>query len=276
MQLTDVRYEVDGPIAVITLNRPKYRNAQSYHLLDELDIALDQAVADHAVKVIVVTGEGEHFSSGHDLGTPESVAERERRGLSGSGSGFYDSFRHYNYDITIRWRNLPKPTIAMVRGYCIYGGWMIAASMDLIFADESAIFLAGLVEYFSIPWDVGARKAKELMFESRFLTAAEAKECGFVSRVYAAEDLERETMAYAERVAENSHLALRLTKLAVNKTQDIQGYSNATEAGFHDYMTLARLRDDNRVPDVRRLTGVDLAVRGLRGERPGLETPAGT
>ncbi|MGI8926807.1 MAG: enoyl-CoA hydratase-related protein, partial [Tepidiformaceae bacterium] len=163
----DVRYETDGPVARVTLDRERYHNAQSYRLLDELDAAFDLAMADAAVKVVVVTGAGKHFSAGHDLGTPEQLEMRQRRAIPDAGIEEYDSFRRYNYDLTIKWRNLPKPTIAMVRGYCIFGGWMIAASMDLVFAAPDAKFLAGLVEYFSIPWDVGARKAKELLFESR-------------------------------------------------------------------------------------------------------------
>ena len=131
-------------------------------------------------------GAGDHFSSGHDLGTPEQRADREARGVPDAGIEFYDNFRKYNLDLTVKWRNLPKPTIAMVRGWCIYGGWMIAAAMDVIFASPDARFLAGLVEYFSIPWDISPRKAKELCFESRFIDAAEAKELGFVNRIYPA------------------------------------------------------------------------------------------
>lgn len=275
MELHDVLYEVDGGVARVTLNRPRYRNAQSYRLLDELDIALDRAMADIAVKCVIVTGAGEHFSSGHDLGTPESVEDRKARETPESGIAFYNNFRKYNYDLTLKWRNLPKPTIAMVRGYCIYGGWMIASAMDLVFASEESLFLAGLVEYFSIPWDLGPRKTKELLFESRFLTAAEAHEMGFVNRVYTAEDLERETVAYARRVAENGHVPLRLAKLAVNKAMDMQGYTNFVEAAFADYLVQASQRGVARTEGERRLGGVDLALKHLRGERAGQPNAAG-
>lgn len=275
MELHDVLYEVDGGVARVTLNRPRYRNAQSYRLLDELDIALDRAMADIAVKCVIVTGAGEHFSSGHDLGTPESVEDRKAREIPESGIAFYNNFRKYNYDLTLKWRNLPKPTIAMVRGYCIYGGWMIASAMDLVFASEESLFLAGLVEYFSIPWDLGPRKTKELLFESRFLTAAEAHEMGFVNRVYTAEDLERETVAYARRVAENGHVPLRLAKLAVNKAMDMQGYTNFVEAAFADYLVQASQRGVARTEGERRLGGVDLALKHLRGERAGQPNAAG-
>jgi len=278
MDFADVTYEEDGPLAIVNLDRPRYRNAQSWQLLDGLDAALDHAVGREKVKVIIVRGAGDHFSSGHDLGTPEQEEERKRRGVEGPHQEYYDSFRHYNYDITHKWRNLKKPTIAMVHGYCIYGGWMIASAMDLIFAAEDAQFLAGLVEYFTVPWDVGSRQAKELLFESRFIDGREAKELGFVNRVYPREKLEEETFNYARRVAEQSAYFLRMAKLAVNKTQDIQGFSNAVEAGFHDYMQVSRPRVTNRdrpqgQPEqrpARRLGGVDLAVRGARGERPGL------
>jgi len=270
MELHDVLYTVDGEVARVTLNRPQYRNAQSYRLLDELDIALDRAMADDAVKVAIVTGAGNHFSSGHDLGTPESVADRQARGIPESGIGFYQNFRKYNYDLTLKWRNLPKPTIAMVRGFCIYGGWMIASAMDLVFASPDAQFLAGLVEYFSIPWDLGGRKTKELLFESRFISATEALGLGFVNRVYPADELERETMAYARRVAESGHVALRMSKLAVNKAMDMQGYTNFVEAAFADYLVMSSQRGVARTEGERRLGGVDLALRGLRSERPGL------
>ena len=101
-----------------------------------------------------------------------------------------------------------------------------------------------------------------------------ARELGFVNRVLPAGDLERETFDYARRVAEQSQYALRMAKLAVNKMQDAQGYSSSVEAAFADYLVAANPRgstpEDRRVPGVRRLGGVDLALRGERGERPGL------
>lgn len=270
MEFNDVIYETDEAIAKITLNRPKYRNAQSYRLLDELDMALSKADADKAIKVIVLRGAGGNFSSGHDLGTPESLEARAAAGIPDHGIEFYENFRRYNLDLTLRYRNVTKPTIAMVEGYCIYGGWMIAASMDLVFAASDALFLPGLLEYFSVPYDIGIRKAKELCFESRFISAEEAKESGFVSRVYDAADLERETMNYARRCAENTTSALRMTKLAINKIQDGQNYSNAMESAFADYLVMMNNRGTGRVEGMRRLGGVDLAVKGLRGERAGL------
>lgn len=276
MAAEEVRYERCGPVAVLTLDRARYHNAQSWKLLDDLDRQLDRAMADEDVRVVVLKGDGRHFSSGHDLGTPEQQADIEARGLTQwVGMEWYEAFRWYNLDNTVKWRNLPKPTIAMVHGYCIFGGWMIAAAMDLIFAAPSARFLASLFETFTVPWDIHPRKAKELLFESRFIDAEEARELGLVNRVYTEDELERETMAYAERIAENDPAVLRLGKLAVNKAQDAMGYSANVEAAFADYLVVREIRgSSSRVDGNRRLVGVDLALRGQRGGRAG-QTPAG-
>ncbi|MFT4585287.1 MAG: enoyl-CoA hydratase/carnithine racemase [Gammaproteobacteria bacterium] len=146
---------------------------------------------------------------------------------------------------------------------------MIAASMDVIFASRDAKFLAGLFEYFSVPWDIPARKAKELILESRFLDAEEALELGFVNRLLEADELETETRNYALRVAESSSTALCMGKLAVNKAQDAQGFSANIEAAFADFMVATYTGGDWQRPTERRLGGVDLALRGLRGERAG-------
>jgi enoyl-CoA hydratase len=269
----NILYEIRDNVALLTLNRPEYRNAQSWKLLDALDIAFDRAMSDDDVRVVVLRGGGGNFSSGHDLGTKEQVADERERAIPSRGLDFYDNFRKYNLDYTLKWRNLPKPIIAMVEGYCIFGGWMIAASADIVFASEEAQFLAGLVEYLSIPWDINPRKAKELVFESRFLSAREACELGFVNRVFPDKSIEAETLAYARRVAENSRTTLRFAKLAINKVQDAQGFTSSMESAFSDFLVwYAHSGEDPRKEGSRRMDGVDLAVRGLKGRRYGLPT----
>ncbi len=278
MSFEDILYSVDGPIGVITLNRPAYRNAQGYRMLDEIDAAFDLAGADRAVRVLVVRGAGGVFSTGHDLGTPEGMVYRAALGAA-PGAETYDQFKHYNLDLLLKWRNFAKPTIAMVEGYCIYAGWMLAAAMDVVFAATDAKFLPGFVEYMSIPWDIGIRRAKEAVFESRFLSAAEAAAHGLVGRVVPPEALEEETFAWARRVAENSREALRMAKIQMNKAQDAQGFTRALEDSFGDYVAMMYMPGlEMRVTGERRLATVDLAVRGIRGERFGLSTqePEGT
>ncbi|MFL5298337.1 MAG: enoyl-CoA hydratase-related protein [Phenylobacterium sp.] len=270
MDFHDIVYVANDGIASITLNRPGYRNAQSYRMLDEIDSAFDLARADEAVRVVVLRGAGGVFSTGHDLGTPEGLEYRQALGAK-PGIQTYDQFKKYNLDLLLKWRNFPKPTVAMVEGYCIYAGWMLAACMDVIFAAEDAAFLGGFVEYNSIPWDIGVRRAKELVFESRFISAAEAAQYGFVNRVLPKDAFERETMAWARRVAENSPEALRMAKVQMNKAQDAQGFSQALEDSLGDYCAMMWMPgSEMRMEGQRRLLTVDLAVRGRRGERFGL------
>jgi len=270
MDFHDIVYAVSGPVAEIRLNRPGYRNAQGYRMLDEIDRAFTLAGADRAVRVVVVKGSGGVFSTGHDLGTPEDAEYRQGLGAR-EGIETYDQFKRYNLDLLVAWRNFPKPTIAMVEGYCIYAGWMLAAAMDVVFAAEDAEFLAGFVEYMSIPWDIGIRRAKELCFESRFISAEEARAYGFVNRVLPKADLERETYAWARRVAENSPEALRFAKLQMNKAQDAQGFTQALEDSLGDYQAMMHMPGvRHRMADQKRLHTVDLAVRGRRGQRYGL------
>ena len=270
MAFEEILYAAADGVAQITLNRPRYRNAQSYRMLDEIDAALGLAGADEAVKVVVLRGAGGVFSTGHDLGTAEGMTYRNALGAK-PGIQTYDQFKKYNLDLLVKWRNFPKPTLAMVEGYCIYAGWMLAAAMDVIFAAEDAQFLGGFVEYNTIPWDIGVRRAKELVFESRFITAAEAADFGLVNRVLAKADLERETLAWARRVAENSAETLRMAKIQMNKAQDAQGFTHAVEDSLGDYVAMMWMPgNEMRVDGERRLLSVDLAVRGRRGERYGL------
>jgi enoyl-CoA hydratase len=269
MAFQEIIYREEGPLARIILNRPQYRNAQGYRMLDEIDAAFDLARANHDLQVVVVSGAGGVFSTGHDLGTPEALEYTASLGAK-PGIQTYDQFKKYNLDLLVKWRNFPKPTIAMVEGYCIYAGWMLAAAMDVVFAADTALFLGGFVEYNTIPWDIGVRKAKELVFESRFITAAEARDLGFVNRVYPEGDLERETLCWAQRVAENSPEALRMAKIQMNKAQDAQGFTNAVEDSLGDYVAMHTMPGvEHRVSGERRLRTVDLAVRGRRGERFG-------
>lgn len=274
MAFKDILYTIDGRVAVITLNRPEFKNAQSWALLDEVDQAFAMAGADKDVRVVVVKGAGGNFSAGHDIGTPARDDQNTAR-ANGTALEWYDGFKKYNLDLLLKWRAFGKPTIAMVDGYCIYGGWMLAACMDLVFADDDAQFLGGLVEYMSIPWDIGVRRAKEISFESRFITAAEAAEFGLVNRVYAPADLERETMAYAHRVAENSSLHLRISKQMMNRAQDMQGFTDAVENSLTEFVAMMNLpgQDAMQVMEgAKRLSIVDLALKGRRGERYG-QTP---
>jgi len=225
MKYLDVEYRVDGHVARVTANRPRYRNAQSRRLLEELDHAFARAADDTNVRVIVLDAAGDHFSGGHDLGSPDELADRKERPLEAGLRGRYAHSREHFVNKTLRWRELPKPTLAAVQGYCIFAGWMVASAMDIIFAADDAMFLPANFQYFSIPWDVHPRRTKELLYESRFIDAAEALDLGLVNRVIARAGLLDETLEYAHRIAVNDPFQLRMIKLAVNQMQDQQGFA---------------------------------------------------
>ncbi|WP_210588526.1 enoyl-CoA hydratase [Streptomyces sp. GESEQ-35] len=233
-----ILYEVKDHIATLTLNRPEAANAQTMALLDELDAAWTKAAEDEDVKVVVVRAEGKHFSAGHDLKdrwpapkeiTLEWIYRAENR-------------RYLEY--TLRWRNVPKPSIAAVQGRCIAGGLMLCWPCDLIVAAEDALFSdpvvtmgIGGVEYHGHTWELGPRKAKEILFTGRPLTAEEAERVGMVNRVVPREQLDAETRELAEQITKMPAFGLRQAKRAVNQTLDVQGFYAAVQSVFDVHQT---------------------------------------
>jgi enoyl-CoA hydratase len=262
-EFTQIRYEVLGEVARIVLDRPRYRNVQSRVMREELDQAFVAATRDKDVRVIILKGEGASFSAGHDVGTPEELADREQRPPA-EGSRATQSWDLYVAN-HLRWRNVPKPTIAQVHGYCILAGWSLAASMDIITAAEDALFLPCIAQYFSEPWDIGFRQAKEILFESRFVTAAEAKELGFVNLVVPPEELDEATLAMAQRIAQNNPLYVRLVKQAMNEAQDAMGFQESLKATHPTFMKAEFTGTLNPVAGSRRLPFVELAMRHREG-----------
>lgn len=225
MEYKNIIYEQLGRVARVTLNRPRYRNALSRPLQEELDHAFQFAAGDDSVGVIVLAANGPAFSAGHDLGTPEQQQDLTERPLlepevRGEFQFAYDTV----LAMPLRWRDLPKPTIAQVHGLCIFGGWKVASAMDIIVASDDAKFLPGPPQWMSLPWDIGPRRAKALLLDDQPLSAAEAHDLGIVYKVFTREELAEQTLALAARIAERPPFLLQMTKLAVNQAQEAQGY----------------------------------------------------
>ena len=243
-----VRYELKGSVAVITLNRPDYRNAQNSAMTYALDAAFSRAVDDEQVKVIVLAGEGKHFCAGHDIGTPERDTDQsfEREAImwwdhvdKQGGDQRYARESEVYLGMCRRWREIPKPTIAMVQGACIAGGLMLAWVCDLIVASEDAFFSDPVVrmgipgvEYFAHPWVLGPRAAKEVLFTGERFTAQRAYEWGMVSRLSSREELESTTLELAERISAMPRFGLALTKKAVNQAEDQMGMRTGMDSAF--------------------------------------------
>jgi enoyl-CoA hydratase len=260
----EVRYEVDGRIGRVTLNRPRYRNAQSRQLLEQLDDVFAEAVADHDVRVIVLRGDGEHFSSGHDLGTPEELADREARPWPDGQLGEQRRSWELNVANTLRWRDLAKPTIAGVHGMCIYGGWMVASAMDLIVASDDARFLPAHFQYFSVPWDLGPRKTKELLWKAEFITADEALELGFVNHVVPRDELDDAVDELAGQVARQDPFVASMIKRSVNEMQDHMGFRTAITAAHATYLQIqsaGKVVPPGQEGKIRRLPSVASSLR---------------
>lgn len=235
----------------ITINRPAVRNAQSRILLEELDEALRRAADDDEVRVIIIAGAGKDFSAGHDLGSPEELEDRRLRPRQEGIPAEYQRLAAMNLENCLRWRDLPKPTIAQVQGNCTMGGLMLATCCDLIVAADDAVFAdrtvawgGAHVQYFSMPWEIGARKTKEYLFTAGTITAREAAELGLVNRVVPRAELEASTLELAARIAQNDPFALRMAKLSVNEALDRQGQRQALESAFKNYMVTLPHRKD--------------------------------
>ena len=206
--MTDYKYLTyesfdEGTIVRIMLNRVKSRNAQNRGLLVELDEAFLRAEADDLVRVVILGGTGPLFSSGHDMGSAEAIAERPGGPDEHPTSRTHGATRaaaearmlqewHFFFQNTRRWRNLRKITIAQVQGTVYAAGLMLMWACDLIVGADDARFadvvgtrlgMCG-VEYFAHPWEFGVRKTKELMLTGDAIDVHEAHALGMVSKVF--------------------------------------------------------------------------------------------
>lgn len=238
MTYQHIELEQQDRIATIWLNRPRYRNAQSRLLLDEMTDAFRKLDYDNSVKVIILAGRGEHFSAGHDLGTPEELEDQAGKPFGEGTMGQLNRSWHLYIENSLRWRDVKKPTIAAVQGYCIFGGFMIASCMDLIVCSQDARFLPTHLQLFSAPWDLGIRKAKQILFENRFIHADEALELGLVTEVVDNGQHYHAAFAQAEKFADNNLMTLRMLKHSINAAQDAMGYRQSVEAAHSNYMMM--------------------------------------
>jgi len=243
-----VTYERRGEVAIVTMNRPDYRNAQNSAMTYALDDAFYRAAEDDEVKVVVLAGAGKHFSAGHDIGTPGRDIDQSfarRTGLWWDHTTKQGVENRYARESEVylgmcrRWRELPKPTIAMVQGACVAGGLMLAWCCDVIVASDDAFFADPVVrmgipgvEYFAHPWVMGPRFAKEFLFTGDRMPADRAFQLGMVNRVVPRESLPDEVLALAGRIAQMPRFGLALTKKAVNQAEDLMGMRAGMDSVF--------------------------------------------
>lgn len=246
MDFKAIRYEVDGPVATITMDRPDVANAQDTRLIDELDVAFDTADADDAVRVVVLAGNGKHFSAGHDLKALLSDTDPDKwRLMRETPEGKLHHEQVMYFDRCVKIHDFRKPTIAAVQGSCIAAGLMLACMCDLIVAADDAVFsnpvlrMTGAgVELLVEPWELGARKAKEFLFTGDKIDAAEAWRLGLVNKVVPRADLETAVRELAERVALVPPTTAQVVKQSINHMLDLQGQRDSWRYHFmaHHWM----------------------------------------
>ncbi|PWK73893.1 enoyl-CoA hydratase [Aminobacter sp. AP02] len=243
-----VLYETEGPIAWVTMNRPTFNNAQNSQMTYALDDAFKRAVDDDAVKVIILRGAGKHFSAGHDIGTPGRDVNKtfDRRLMWADHTNkpaaemLYTREHEVYLGMCRRWRDLPKPTIALVQGACVAGGLMLAWVCDFIVATDDAFFQDPVVrmgipgvEYFAHAFELPPRVAKEFLMMGERMPAARAEQFGMVNKVVTRDELEGAGRAMAEKLAQYPRLGLWLSKQAINHVEDLRGKRTAMDAHYH-------------------------------------------
>jgi enoyl-CoA hydratase/carnithine racemase len=218
----DILYDVSGGVARITFNRPDTLNSLRIKTFDELVAALRLADEDETVGVVVVAGAGRAFCAGGDVEMAQTMLTSERAG------------RHHFFgrmmmasDLAVA---LSKPVICSVQGACVGGGAELTMFADMVIADETAYFLfngtaIGGCSWWGapqlLPLYVGMRKAEEILYLSRRVTAEEAGRIGLVTRVVPAGELETATNELCDSILDLSEEGMRFTKSALRSVKEL-------------------------------------------------------
>ena len=259
---TELLYEVENKIAHIQINRPKPLNSIYPDLMEELSAAIKQADEDNEIHVLVLSGVGDHFGAGYDLKL--NWSEHYGRDAIGKRRMLTDcvDFEYTPWDCS-------KPVIAMVRGYCLAGSCELAMMCCVTFASENARFGEPEIRFSTappaliMPWLVGLKKARELLYTGDIIDAQEALRIGMVNRVFADDSLEEETFRYARRAAAISLEGLQTTKAAINRGAEIAGIRQAIAYGVETGAILDATETETyrKFEEVRARDGLTAAIR---------------
>jgi enoyl-CoA hydratase len=262
-----IRYKVDGAVATITLDRPEVANAQNSRLIDELDAALDLADDTEDVRVVILDAEGKHFSAGHDLKELMSDGDEWAR-LRATPEGKLHHEQVMYFDRCLRLYEFRKPTIAAVQGACSAAGLMLACMCDLIVAADDARFsnpvlrMSGAgVELLVEPWELGARKAKELLLCAETLDATEAERLGLVNKVVPRDDLAAAAREMAEKVALVPPVTAQAVKDSINRMSDFQGKKESWRYHFMVHQFVSNTATALDAMDARKEKGTMAAIK---------------
>jgi len=258
-----VTYAADGRVGIVTLNRPDKLNAISAELKKTLVERFHEADRDPTTSVVVLRAEGRSFCAGYDISPNPARAARRGNALAWHASLTDDA----TLELT-PW-NMKKPVIASVQGHCLGGGCELAMVCDLTIAADDALFGEPEIRFSSVgpvmvmPWVIGLKRARELLYLGDPIDAPTALAYGMVNRVVPRAELLTATLKIARRMALMSPEALAATKLAVNRGAECAGFLNAMHAGVDVLAALyaARTEVGVKFDEIREKEGLGAALR---------------
>ena len=240
-----VTYEPDGRIAFLTLNRPERRNALSAALLQDFHAALDRFEADPSARVAVLRGNGPSFCAGFDLSSESASVQP----IGHDSWGDRRRLRAW-IELTMRIWEFPRPIIAQVHGHCLAGGVLLPMACDLVFISETCVVGwprlpvgAGLMDG-AMSLLVGQRRAKQISYVlgSR-ISGRVAAEWGYANFAVPEDDLQRETLAFAQRIAKTPRTILEIRKAAITRANSGLSFRDALLEGV-EWDVIAHLDED--------------------------------
>jgi enoyl-CoA hydratase len=246
MQEQLVRYETDDKVSVITLDRADKLNAINALMKDQIIAAFARADKDAATSVIVLRANGRSFSAGFDIG--HSPDRGKDSGAADPNT--WDPILHRSFDFGMAPWSATKPVIASVQGHVLGGGCELTLMCDLTIAADDARFgepevrFSHLGPLMVMPWFIGLKRARELLFFGDMIDAKTALQFGMVNRVVPAAELREATMKYAKRLSLISPEALRWGKRVINRGAEIAGFRAALEAGVDSFVSLYATQTD--------------------------------
>ncbi|MCZ6874635.1 MAG: enoyl-CoA hydratase-related protein [bacterium] len=264
-----VRYEIDANIAIITMNRPEKLNAISHELRGDVSEALLRADDDKAVSVVILRAEGRSFCVGYDIDS-DSPEREERR---------YNAMMwHASLSEDLRFEMIPwlmrKPVIASVQGHALGGGCELTMFCDITIAADNALFGEPEIHFSNVgpaiimPWMIGYKKARELLYLGDMIDAQTAMNLGMINRVVPLDELQEKTLRFAKRLALISPEALQFTKLSINRGADAAGFTSAMQAGLDVVAPLYAAKTDVGVQftEIRQRDGLRAALKWRRDQ----------
>ncbi len=262
-------YETDGDIGIVTMNRPEKLNAVSHELRTAVSDALIRADDDETVNVVILRAAGRAFCVGYDIDndTPERAARR------------YDALK-WREALTgdLKFEMIPwymrKPVIASVQGHALGGGCELTMFCDVTIAADNALFGEPEIHFSNVgpaivmPWMIGFKMARELLYFGDMIDAETALRLGMINRIVPLNELEEKTMRYAKRMALISPVALAQTKVAINRGADAMGFTNAMQAGLDVVAPLYAAKTDVGVQftEIRQKEGLRAALKWRRDQ----------